>query len=406
MRQDLDRLMQERGLAGLIVLAHDRYSPAMYYVTGQRIHYGVYFRTPDGRAYLVHDPMERDQAEAAGCDHAAFEQHGMTRLQDEELVPARIFGRLIGEIAATLGMNGPVAWFGEVPVGFAHALLARAREVNPALRVDEGFPDILSLARMTKSDAEVEAIRHAARGAVEAIGRLRAYLAGLKREGDTFRANGTSPVRIGDLRRLLHRVFLEHGLEGGETIVSQGRDAGVPHNRGNDAEPVRAGVPLLVDIFPGEAGGGYFSDLTRTFCLGPAPEPLGRLYGDVHDAFRAGMESLRVGRPCRASQEAVCDLFESRGHATVRSRQGTVEGYVHGLGHGVGLAVHEPPRLGGPPSNTQALEPRMVITVEPGLYYPSRGLGVRIEDLVLVRSDGTLENLTPAPYDLEIEPRG
>src|SRR5437870_13907708 len=85
--------MQERGLAGMIVLALDRYSPAMYYVAGQRIHYGVYFRTPDGRAYLVHDPMERDQAEAVGCDHAAFEQHGMSRIQDEEIAPARVLGR-------------------------------------------------------------------------------------------------------------------------------------------------------------------------------------------------------------------------------------------------------------------------------------------------------------------------
>ena len=404
MREDLDRLMHERGLEGLIVLALDRYSPAMYYVAGQRIHYGIYFRTPDGHAYLVHDPMERDQAEAVGCDHAAFEQHGMTRIQDEEVAPARVFGRLIGEISASLGMGGPVACFGDTPVGFAHALLARAREANPALRVDDSHPDILSLARMTKSDAEVAAIRNAARGAVDAIERLRAFLAGLKRDGETFRANGTNPVRIGDLRRLLNRVFLEHGLEGGESIVSQGRDAGVPHNRGNDEEPVRAGTPLLVDIFPGEAGGGYHSDLTRTFCLGKAPDPLRRLYGDVHDAFRAGMGALRVGLPCRTSQEVVCDLFESRGHATVRSRQGTMEGYVHGLGHGVGLAVHEPPRLGGPPSNTQPLEPRMVVTVEPGLYYPSRGLGARIEDLVLVRNDGTLENLTPAPYDLEIEP--
>ena len=137
MHQDLDRLMKERGLAGMVVLALDRYSPAMYYVTGQRIHYGVYFRTPDGNAYLVHDPMERDQAEAAGCPHAAFEQHGMSRLQDEEVVPARVLGRLIGEIGATLGMRGTLAWFGDVPVGFAHALLEVAREIQPALRVDD-----------------------------------------------------------------------------------------------------------------------------------------------------------------------------------------------------------------------------------------------------------------------------
>ena len=270
MREDIDRLMRERGLAGMVVCALDRYTPAMYYVAGQRIHYGIYFRTPDGRAYLVHDPMERDQAEAVGCDHAPFEQHGMTRVQDEEVAPARIFGRLIGEITATLGMRGPVAVFGETPVGFAHALLSRARDLNPELRVDDGYPDILARARMTKSDAEVEVIRHAARGAVAAIERLRSYLGTLRRDGETFRANGGGAVHLGDLRRILNAVFLEHGLEGGESIVSQGRDAGVPHNRGNDSELLRAGTPLLVDIFPGEAGGGYFSDLTRTFCLGAA----------------------------------------------------------------------------------------------------------------------------------------
>jgi Xaa-Pro aminopeptidase len=178
----------------------------------------------------------------------------------------------------------------------------------------------------------------------------------------------------------------------------------VPHNRGNDAEPLRAGAPLLVDIFPGEAGGGYHSDLTRTFCLGAAPDPLKRLYGDVHDAFRLAMDQLKVGEACRSYQERVCELFEQRGHTTPRTNDTAQEGYVHGLGHGVGLQVHEAPRLGGPPSNTQVLEPGMVITVEPGLYYPSRDLGVRIEDLVLVREDGSFENLTPASYELEIRP--
>src|SRR5262249_41526206 len=71
-RQDLDRLMQEKGLAGLVVFAYDRYSPALYYVTGQKIHYGIYFRGADGRAHLIHDPMERDAAAAVGCDHSGF----------------------------------------------------------------------------------------------------------------------------------------------------------------------------------------------------------------------------------------------------------------------------------------------------------------------------------------------
>ena len=400
--------MRERGLAGLVVFAHDRYSPAMYYVTGQKIHYGIYFKSASGSSLLVHDPMERDQAELAGGPHTSFAELGLNRMVESEGHPARAFGRLIAERCAALGMKGPVSFFGDTAIGFAHTVVARALEVQPGLAVDQSHPDILTIARTTKDADEIAAIRKASNGATAAIETLRKYLAGLKRQGDTFRSNGGGAVTLGDIRRLLQEEFLAHGLSenAGESIVSQGRDAGVPHNRGNDKEPLRAGAPLLIDIFPGETGGGYHSDLTRTFCLGKAPEPLNKLYSDVEEVFQDAMSSLAVGQPCRNMQERVCDQFEARGHVTVRKDEKTQEGYVHGLGHGVGLAVHEAPRLGGPPSNTQTIEPGMVITVEPGLYYPSRGMGVRIEDLVRVRPDGSFENLTPAPYDLVIETRG
>src|SRR5205809_5235902 len=122
--------MQERHLAGLVVFAHDRYSPAMHYVTGQKVHYGVYFRASDGRAHLVHDPMERDQAAAVGCDHSSFPQHGLTQLQESEGHPARAFGRLIADVCASLGIRGKIALFGDLPAWFAHTLVARALETN------------------------------------------------------------------------------------------------------------------------------------------------------------------------------------------------------------------------------------------------------------------------------------
>jgi Xaa-Pro aminopeptidase len=405
-RSDLDRLMKERGLAGMVVLADDRYSPAMYYVTGQRVTHGVYFRGADGRAHIIVNPFERDQGAAVGCEVSTFPQHALNRMAEEEGGMAFGLGRLIGETCATLGIHGTVAFFGETSLSRAWQIIERARVANPAITVDRAVPDLLTVARTTKDEREIAAIRRAAAGAVDAIHRVRRYLAELRPAGDGFRANGSKPATLGDLRRLIHAAYLEHGLsEDGESIVSQGRDAGVPHNRGNDSEALRAGTPILVDIFPGETGGGYHSDLTRTFCLGPAPEPLKRLYGDCDEAFRTAMTTLKVGEPCRSYQERVCDLYEKRGHPTLRTSDRAEEGYVHGLGHGVGLAVHEAPSLGGPPSNVQTLAPGMVITVEPGLYYPSKGLGVRIEDLVLVKSDGSFENLTPAPYDLEIEPR-
>lgn len=407
MRSDIDRLMQQRGIAGLVVLAHDRYSPAMHYVTGQKITHGVYFRAADGRAHLVHDPMERDQAAKAGCEISGFPQHGFVAMVQQEGSQARALGRLIGEVSASLGLRGPVACFGETGLSTAHQILERAREVNPDFRVDVSQPDVLSMARATKGPDEIDAIRRASQGTVDAMRAVRDHLADLRRDGEGYRApGGQGPARLGDLRRLVHRTFAEHRLsEDGESIISQGRDAGVPHNRGEDDEPIRPGASIIVDIFPGEAGGGYHSDMTRTFCLGKASDDLRRIYGDTHDAFRAAMGSLRLGERCRVYQDTVCEVYEKRGHETRRTNDAVSEGYVHNLGHGVGLSVHETPMLGGPVDNPQVLEAGMVVTVEPGLYYPSRGMGVRIEDLVVMRPDGSFENLTPFPYDLEIETR-
>jgi len=402
-RSDIDRLMQQRGLAGLVVLALDRYSPAFYYCTGQKIHHGFYVRTRDGRAHLVHDPMERDQAAAVGCETSSYAQRGFLQKVKSADSQARALAELVAEVSGELGMKGRIAFAGDVPLGFGFLMLDDLRKRAPELEVDESQPDVLSLASMTKSEDELEKIRHCSRGAVEAMKRVRDELASLRRNGDGFVTTAGERATLGHLRRLLHRTFAEFGLaEDGESIVAQGRDAGVPHNRGNDADPVRAGAPILVDIFPAEAGGGYHTDMTRTFCLGPAPEPLKKVYGECREAFDTAMGRMRGGEACRAYQEMVCDVFERQGHATLRTNQAAVEGYVHGLGHGVGLAVHEGPRLGGPSTNTALLEPGHVVSVEPGLYYPSRGLGVRIEDLVAVRTDGGIENLTPAPYELEI----
>ena len=289
-------------------------------------------------------------------------------------------------------MKGRIAFAGDVPLGFGYTMLEDLVKRAPHLTVDPAQPDVLSVASMTKSADELEKIRHCSRGAVEAMKRIRTELGSLKRNGDGFVTRGGEKATLGHLRRLLHTTFAEFGLaEDGESIVAQGRDAGVPHNRGNDGDAVLAGVPILIDIFPAEAGGGYHTDMTRTFCLGPAPEALKQVYGQCREAFDAAMSRMRGGEACRGYQELVCDVFERQGHATVRTDQAVVEGYVHGLGHGVGLAIHEGPRLGGPPTGARRCWSPDTWSRWSRASTTSRGLGVRIEDLVAVRADGGIE---------------
>jgi Xaa-Pro aminopeptidase len=177
-------------------------------------------------------------------------------------------------------------------------------------------------------------------------------------------------------------------VEDHDTILSQGRDTGVPHSRGDAAAIVRPSVPIVLDIFPADRETGYFFDLTRTFCVGPIPDELRRIHADVLEAFELARREMRPGTPASSYQAMTCDFFEQRGYATTRSNPATLEGYVHSLGHGVGLDVHEKPFFGLSPSNHDMIEVGDIVTIEPGLYFPDRELGVRIEDTLVVTATG------------------
>jgi Xaa-Pro aminopeptidase len=189
-----------------------------------------------------------------------------------------------------------------------------------------------------------------------------------------------------------------------ETILSIGRDAAIPHSRGNPRDPIREGVPIVLDIFPSDKASGYFFDLTRTFCLGPIPDELRRIHADVLEAFALARDAMRPGTPAGSYQDLVCDFFEGKGYPTARANPATTEGYVHGLGHGVGLEVHEKPSFSLLPPNRDLIEVGDVVTIEPGLYFPDRAIGVRIEDTFVVREEG-VESLCDGNYGLDVRSR-
>ncbi|MGB3398611.1 MAG: M24 family metallopeptidase, partial [Candidatus Deferrimicrobiaceae bacterium] len=149
--------------------------------------------------------------------------------------------------------------------------------------------------------------------------------------------------------------------------------------------------------------GGYFYDFTRTWCLGYAAEDVIKLHSQVLEVYETVYSALEAGTPCRQYQVQTCELFEAMGHPTVLSDPKTQIGYPHSLAHGLGLNVHESPGFSILESNRDQLQPGTVFTVEPGLYYPDRGMGVRIEDTVAMRLDGKVETLVEYPMDLVLK---
>ena len=209
------------------------------------------------------------------------------------------------------------------------------------------------------------------------------------------------PLRIGDLKSFITSEITRLGMiEDHETIVSQGRDAGVPHSRGDANAVVRDGVPLVIDIFPADRATGYFFDLTRTFCVGKIPDQLRTTHALVLEAHERARDAMKPGTPASSYQALVCDFFEAKGHATTRSNPKTLSGYVHSLGHGVGLDIHEKPSFSLQPANRDLVEIGDVLTIEPGLYYPELEMGVRIEDTFVVGENG-VESLSRSDRRLE-----
>ncbi|HVT45847.1 MAG TPA: M24 family metallopeptidase [Thermoanaerobaculia bacterium] len=400
MKSDLDRLMAERGIGGLIVPMHELSHPSFRWITrAARVTRGYALHRPGHATLLVYYPMERDEAAAAGLPALSIHELGYSDIFRANPDPTLAYAELYDRMLRRHGVEGEILFGGEVPVHLyleiAGHLAARGWHMHRS-----GGEDVIQLARKRKEQWEIDAIASVGERTEQVVDAIRGLLRSVDlRDGVAFHQG--SPLRIGDLKMLVSSEISRLGMiEDHETILSQGRDAGIPHSRGNPEALVRASVPLVIDIFPADRTTGYFFDLTRTFCIGPVPDRLARLHEEVLTAFEMAAETMRAGHKASEYQGLVCDFFESRGHPTTRSTPTTLEGYVHSLGHGVGLEVHERPSFSLAESRSDVIEAGDVLTIEPGLYYPGEEIGVRIEDTLFVREDGRVETLCRSPRGL------
>ena len=272
--------------------------------------------------------------------------------------------------------------------------------------VGEQGKTLFDEAMITKDADEMARIRSVAERTNATLQATWDFIASHRAEGETVVDAQGQPLTIGTVKRFVRRTLLDRDLEDTGMIFAQGRDAGFPHSRGQDDMALRLGQSIIFDLFPREFGGGYHHDLTRTWCINYAPEAVQRTYNLVLASFEASVAAYEeAGQPAYSLQEVVLDMFEAAGHPTQRSEPGAMKGYVHSLGHGVGLNIHERPSMHHLVRNDR-LEIGNVITIEPGLYYPDEGYGVRIEDMLYIDEQGALVTLTDFPKTLVLELHG
>lgn len=278
-----------------------------------------------------------------------------------------------------------------VPANFSALLSDQLRAKGYTVQIKR---DPFWAERETKNRVEVaqitESLRIARLGLEAGIRMLKRTRT--KRDGYLY-LNG-SRLTSEMLKTAVNTTIMAQGWLPSHTIISSGNQCVDPHHEGSG--PIKANTSIIFDIFPRSQHNGYFGDLSRTVVRGRASDKLKEIYATVQAGQQIGYRQIRDGINGKDVHQNILALFESRGFHTGRIN-GRMQGFFHGTGHGLGLDIHEPPRIA--PVDA-ILRTGHVVTVEPGLYYLGIG-GVRLEDVVVVTATGN-RNLTDCPQFLEI----
>ena len=387
MTEDTDR--------NLLVIGAPQHDADAYHLSGFLAPDAVICLRVAGKRYLAVSSLEYGRAakEAPADELLSYDELEITRLSRELGSGAKAYAAAVANLLGKLGALGsPIA----VPPGFGVVYADELRARGVTLTPDA---EPFERRRRAKTEGEISNIEKA-QAAVEAacshaVSILEESEVGadgaLRWRGETL----TSEI----LRSEIDVELLRRNCAADGTIVAGGAQGADPHERGHG--PLRAGESIIVDIFPVDLSTRYYSDMTRTFVKGEPNEGLQKMYDAVLESQEAALSMIKAGVNGRDVHRKVAEVLHAAGYKTNVHDQEPgkplTEGFFHGTGHGVGLELHEAPRVS---LAAQELVPGDVVSVEPGVYDPQVG-GVRIEDLVVVTEDGC-RNLTGFPKRFKI----
>jgi Xaa-Pro aminopeptidase len=350
---------------------------------------GFLYLEKDGRRVVAVHSLEipRVREEAPELEIVPTAELGEDELYAQGLQGPELALELILRACRQIGIDDAA-----VPPHFPIEVADHLRANGINLTVDR---DLFDNRRRSKNETELRGIRKAQKACETALDAARDLLRRAKPNGAGLEVDG-APLTSERIKRVIEGVFADHDVEGSEMIVSHGPQTAVGHDMGSGQ--IRPNELIVFDLFPKDKQTGCYADMTRTYVVGEPSDEVKEWYGLVKAALDRSTAEVKPGANGRNLFELVCDIFQKAGYKTALSKEpGEVleDGFIHGLGHGVGLEVHELPSM----SRTgHDLVPGDVITIEPGLYRSGYG-GLRLEDLVLVTRDG-YEVITDYPYDL------
>jgi Xaa-Pro aminopeptidase len=376
-------------VADVLIFADSVISPEMRHEVPVLVPDPFLYVEKDGKRYSVSTSFEVSRLADVGIDAHAWEEFGYDQLLEQGLPREEITWTHINLNACReLGIEEAT-----VPRSFPALTADHLRANGITLNPDYAF---FAERRRVKNEVELEGIRRAQKAAEAGMAAAKAILGRAERSNGGLTVDG-DPVTSELIKAEIRRVFTEHGVTADDVIVSHGAQTAIGHELGFGQ--IAPDEPVVVDLWPKDPASGCHADMTRTFVVGTPSDELAEYHRLVKEALDRSLEATKAGVPGIDVYNLVCELFEDHGQPTTLSKppgEMLEDGFFHGLGHGVGLEVHEAPTLGR--GGSGKLVAGDVVTLEPGLYRSGYG-GCRLEDIVLVTEDGA-ENLTDFPYDL------
>jgi len=398
-----DDEMRRRGLDTVLVIGESTLgNPELAYVTGTVIPRGGIFLKRIGQCpLLVVSNIDVGSAKRGRIKNVRtytdYDYEKLAKLHGRE----RGYIKFLDLILQSLRTRGEIGIYSRNE--FSHLL-----SVTDALRrlgykvAGETDASLIESLRETKDPEEIDTIRDVGTRAARVVESTLEMLRKCTVSSGKLRLEHRV-LTVGMVKSRINVLLAEQDLMAPEgTVFAVGPSSADPHQMGIASDPTRAGVPIVFDLFP-VGRDGYWFDLTRTYVVGKPPRKVKKMFDAVREVQTRVLDSIGEGTQASKMMNLACDLFERRRFKTIRAilrgdKNATRVGFIHSLGHGVGLTIGERPQLSL--FSDETLRRGNVVTVEPGLYEPELG-GVRIEDTIVITKRG-IDNLTPLEKELRI----
>jgi len=396
MREDLDAILTENDVESLLVYSDSQKDPNMYYISE--------FLTTDPFIFLKRtgeDPtiivsqmeFQRAKQQSIVKDVRSYLDYNyletLKSVKDPQL---GIIKFIVSIVEKELGKGTRIC----VPPDFSVLMADMLRTEGLTLEPKFG---VIEKARETKDTQELETIKEIQRINEEATSKAIDLIANSDVGNNKTLLSQGEPLTVGKLKSFFGHHLLENGcIPEEDIIIACGPKSSDPHYVGQQEDKLKANQPIILDIYPRSIQKRYWTDMTRTIVKGKASDKLKHMFETVLQAKNISLDAIQAGALGSHVYNECCAILEKRGYETTRNEKKVIRGMTHGLGHGVGLQIHERPRMSE--FAVSPLRKQVVVTVEPGLYDPQIG-GVRLEDIIEVTKSGH-RNLTQIETILEV----